>query len=199
MNDSKPYTYLIGWSKFNKWYYGVQYGKNANPKNLWVTYFTSSPIVSNFRLNFGEPDVIEIRKTFDNEISAQLWESKVLQKLDVLKDSKWLNENISGAISRNCCSKGGKMKKGKPFFGNRTEEEIKEFYYKASEKRKGKPSNNKGKVCPESAKILKSIKLTGVKKTDHMKKTLSDTRKGSKRIYREDGTFYMVYLKSIDS
>ena len=32
-----------------------------------------------------------------------------------------------------------------------------------------------------------------------MKKTLSNTRKGSRRIYREDGTFYMVFLKSINS
>lgn len=40
-----PYTYLIGWSKLNWWYYGAEFAKIkkiANPSNLWTTYFTSS-------------------------------------------------------------------------------------------------------------------------------------------------------------
>lgn len=27
--DNQPYTYLIGWSKLNKWYYGVRYSKKC--------------------------------------------------------------------------------------------------------------------------------------------------------------------------
>lgn len=32
------YTYLIGWSRLNVWYYGVQYNPMANKNDLWTTY-----------------------------------------------------------------------------------------------------------------------------------------------------------------
>lgn len=56
---SIPYTYLIGWSWLDKWYYGLQHGRNAHPDNLWTTYFTSSPIVRDFRVEHGEPDIVQ--------------------------------------------------------------------------------------------------------------------------------------------
>lgn len=95
-----PYTYLLGWSKQNKWYYGVQYGKSrvANPRNLWTTYYTSSKIVKSFRKLHGEPDIIEVRKTFATRQQAVLWEEKVLHRLAAHKDDKWLNKNVSGAV-----------------------------------------------------------------------------------------------------
>ena len=61
-----PYVYKIGWLIHNKFYIGSQYGyklKIANPNNLWITYFTSSKRVSEFRNKFGEPDIIEILYT----------------------------------------------------------------------------------------------------------------------------------------
>ncbi len=61
-----PYTYIIGWSLYNKYYYGVRYAKNCNPNDLWKTYFTSSKYVKEFRNNHGEPDIIQVRKTFEN-------------------------------------------------------------------------------------------------------------------------------------
>ena len=30
MIDRTPYTYLIGWTKLDKWYYGVKYAKIAH-------------------------------------------------------------------------------------------------------------------------------------------------------------------------
>ncbi|MFA6198816.1 MAG: hypothetical protein WC679_00165 [Bacteroidales bacterium] len=63
----KPYTYLIGWSTMNKFYYGVQYNKKANPDDLWKSYFTSSKIVQQFRKEFGEPDIIQFRKVFETK------------------------------------------------------------------------------------------------------------------------------------
>lgn len=101
-----PYTYLIGWSSLNKWYYGVEYSlktKIANPRNLWVRYFTSSRIVENFRNVYGEPDVIQVRKTFSTGTdlekmeSAATWEKKVLSRINLL-DSKWLNGRIGGNV-----------------------------------------------------------------------------------------------------
>ena len=104
----KPYTYLIGWSDHNKYYYGVRYAKDCHPSDLWSSYFTSSKYVKAFRKQHGEPDVIQVRKVFDHQKSALLWEEKVLRKMNVNNNDKFLNVNISGAISSEVSSK--KMK-----------------------------------------------------------------------------------------
>lgn len=95
-----PYTYLLGWSEHNVYYYGVQYANNkqtiANPTNLWVSYYTSSLHVKDFISRNGDPDIIQIRKTFTNKTDAQAWEVKVLRRLDVRNKSKWLNVNPGG-------------------------------------------------------------------------------------------------------
>jgi hypothetical protein len=94
-----PYTYLIGWSKLNKWYYGSRYAMKSfciyetgcHPDDFWLTYFTSSNLVTAFREENGEPDVVQIRKTFSNEEDARYWEGKVLQRMDVVTQDKWIN------------------------------------------------------------------------------------------------------------
>ena len=87
-----PYTYLIGWSKHNKWYYGVRYAKGCKPEELFVTYFTSSSHVRTFTKENGHPDIIEIRKTFDNQKTARDWEYRVLKRIKVITQDKWLNK-----------------------------------------------------------------------------------------------------------
>lgn len=91
------YTYLIGWSKLNRWYYGVRYAKDAHPNELWTRYFTSSRVVEHFAKINGDPDVIEIRKTFDSPVKARLWESKVLTRMNVSSDSRFLNVTANAA------------------------------------------------------------------------------------------------------
>ena len=96
MSIYSPYAYLIGWSKYNKWYYGIQYGKTANPENLWKTYFTSSEFVKEFREKYGEPDIIEIRKIFFLAEESLIWEEKVLRRINAVNSDKWLNKGNSG-------------------------------------------------------------------------------------------------------
>lgn len=86
-----PYTYLIGWSQLNMWYYGVQYNKRANPINLWVNYFTSSTRVKEFRKLYGDPDVIMVRRVFTDGLVARLWEDSVLRSIPETKRCNWLN------------------------------------------------------------------------------------------------------------
>lgn len=87
-----PYTYLIGWSSLNLFYYGVQYKKNSNPANLFVTYFTSSNHVHKIYRNHGLPDIIEIRKTFSSNKKALLHEHKVLRRLKAKDRNDFLNQ-----------------------------------------------------------------------------------------------------------
>jgi len=111
MSTYIPYTYLVGWSKQNVWYYGVRTAKNCNPSDFWVSYFTSSKFVKQFRANYGEPDVLQIRKTFSNSDKALLWEEKVIRRI-ALKSENWLNANCAGRKF----STAGKIpwNKGKP-------------------------------------------------------------------------------------
>lgn len=90
------YTYLIGWSKHDKFYYGARWAKDCSPDDLWNSYFTSSKHVKAFRAEHGEPDVIQVRKIFNDTNKCKLHERKALQKLDVLNSDKWLNKNING-------------------------------------------------------------------------------------------------------
>jgi hypothetical protein len=92
MNIYMPYTYLIGWSDQNLWYYGVRYAQNCHPDDLWSTYFTSSKYVRDARKKYGEPNIIQIRKTFSNPNDAINWESRVLKKMRVGESNFWLNQ-----------------------------------------------------------------------------------------------------------
>lgn len=84
-----PYTYLIGWSVHNKWYYGSRYGNNCHPSDLWVTYFTSSKVVKSFRKEFGEPDIISARKIFSDVVSCKNFEDKVLKRIKSRHKTRW--------------------------------------------------------------------------------------------------------------
>jgi hypothetical protein len=116
-----PYTYLIGWTNLNKWYYGAEYGMKkipcANPENLWKTYFTSSKVVEFFRKNHGEPDVIQVRKIFNIGSTEQrmensiTWEKRVLFYINIVQD-KWLNGRIGGIVCPSANSKICMMRYG---------------------------------------------------------------------------------------
>lgn len=119
-----PYTYLIGWSKLNAWYYGVEYGdkaKIANPSNLWSNYFTSSKRVKEFRKLYGDPDVIQVRRTFKTRVEARDWEHKVLRRMKVVFDEKWLNKtdhkvcDVDPEIRKEINTKSAAERKGKKF------------------------------------------------------------------------------------
>ncbi|QMP83901.1 MAG: hypothetical protein [Caudoviricetes sp.] len=102
----KPYTYLIGWSKQNKYYYGVRFAQKCQPNELWVSYFTSSKHIIEFRKIYGEPDIIQIRKIFDDVNKARLWESKILKKLKVSTNENWINKTDNVSIDPIMALKG---------------------------------------------------------------------------------------------
>ena len=85
------FTYLLGWSKQEKFYYGVRYKDGCGPETLGTSYFSSSVHVKQFIKDHGLPDIVEIRKTFDRKIDAKLWENEVLRRLKVTSKDRWLN------------------------------------------------------------------------------------------------------------
>ena len=164
MSIYQPYTYLIGWSNHNKWYYGVRYAQNCNPQDLWKTYFTSSKHVKKFREEYGEPDVIQVRKFFDSKEAAVLWEEKVLRKMNVRDDEKWINKND--------CSAPPVMKgKDHPLYNVGHSENAKR---KISEKNKGKLKGRK-KSKEHRSKISEGLK----NQSEDLRKKRSERSLGS--------------------
>lgn len=156
-----PYTYLIGWSKHNKWYYGVRFAKNCHPSELWIKYKTSSKYVDKFVKENGEPDIIQVRKKFNSKEKARLWEEKVLIKMDVLNNQdKWLNKNIHPAI----------LYEVNPCLGKKMSEETKK---KISDTRilRNIPSPTKGrKLTQEQKQHLRNINLGKKQSQETIKK-----------------------------
>jgi len=140
-----PYTYLIGWSKHNKWYYGVRWAKNCRPEEMWKKYFTSSIYVKKFSEEFGPPDVIQIRKTFNTAKSARAWEHKVLVRMKVKHDDRWLNANDQQApdgseIQSIASKKGADKLRGRTYeeiYGPEKAAELKSLRREAAKKKKG--------------------------------------------------------------
>lgn len=92
------YTYLLGWSSHKKYYYGVRYAKKCDVSDLMRTYFTSSKYVKDFIKLYGMPDIVQIRKTFKTKEEAMLWEHKVLRRMHVVANEKWINKTDNIAI-----------------------------------------------------------------------------------------------------
>jgi len=92
MNNHTPYTYLIGWSSLNIYYYGRRSSKGCTPSNFWIKYKTSSKYVKVFTSIHGDPDIIQIRKTFTDSKKCAAWECKVLRRINAAKDERFLNK-----------------------------------------------------------------------------------------------------------
>ena len=89
------YTYLIGWSKSDQWYYGVRWTQNRKQEfDIWIDYFTNSTPVKHMRAFVGEPDVVHIDKIFENEKDAMSYEIKVLKEHNITNSIHWLNKGV---------------------------------------------------------------------------------------------------------
>jgi hypothetical protein len=167
-SDRIPYTYLIGWSKLDRWYYGVRTAKCCEPKDLWKSYFTSSNHVKSFRIIHGDPDIIEIRNVFDDTQKAKRWEAKVLRKLNVIDDKKWLNKSYSDEkfVNRAHTEETKKKLSDSARKGIPLSEEHKKKIQLAL---KGKPKSESHRVNAMKA----NVGMTGKKHSDEAKKNMS--------------------------
>lgn len=89
------YTYLVGWRKLDRWYYGYR-GALYPDCDLWIKYFTSSKYVHQFRETNGEPDVIRVHKTFISKHDAIEFEAKFLTRVKAVRSDRWINRAVKG-------------------------------------------------------------------------------------------------------
>lgn len=105
-----PFTYLIKCVPTNEYYYGVRYAKGCQPSDLWTTYFTSSKKIAQRIGLFGASAFeYEVRRIFDCPLKARLWEDKVLRKMKVIFDPRWINQRYGNTYHSRCTIQGKKM------------------------------------------------------------------------------------------
>lgn len=109
-----PYTYRVICPN-GMMYYGVKYANNkkcvANPKQFWVSYFTSSKKIHNLlKIYKKEEFKFEIRKTFNTAEDAIYWESKVNKKFTT-KHPNYYNESYMDGKLQNGKNNGNYGKK----------------------------------------------------------------------------------------
>lgn len=169
----KAYTYLIGWTELNKYYYGVRYSKDCHPSDLFVKYFTSSKQVHKL-MKQSEPDIIQIRKTFSTVEQAVKWESTVLRRLDVIHNDLWLNQNWKGRIR---------------VFGPHTEETRR----KMSLAHAGKTRSKRGPHSEETKHKMRAAAM-GRKHTEETRRKMVESRTGMPhpRVMSEAGSIAVI-------
>jgi hypothetical protein len=107
-----PYTYLLKWSTTGMKYYGVRYASGCHPTDLWNPYKTSSKHVKSYVQEYGNPDIISVRKVFRGKNAvekAQRWEHTVLRRRKVITNPTFLNRTDNKSISPEDCGKSAKI------------------------------------------------------------------------------------------
>lgn len=168
-----PFTYLIGWSKLNTFYYGVRFAAGCSPSDLWIRYFTSSKHVKAFRKEHGEPDIIVIRKTFTNHTDARLYEGKVLRRMHVRSRADFLNQaefpcRPPRTGQKHSDETRAKMRASAPRLPRPPEVRL-----KISKSNSGKPKS------PEAVEKMKQA-LTGLKHTEQSRQNMAASKIGRK-------------------
>jgi hypothetical protein len=158
----QPYTYLIGWKNQQKYYYGVRYAKNCFPGDFWIKYFTSSPAVTAMRFEYGDPDIIQIRKTFSTKEQARQWETRVLTRMKVVVREDFLNKNDAPAppindrvMTAETKEKIGSANRGKPKSESH-KQKIREARARQVNTRKGIPTSEETKQRLREANLGKT-------------------------------------------
>ena len=173
---TNPYTYLIGWSQHNLWYYGVRWAKGCDPADLWVSYFTSSNRVAAKRVELGEPDIVEVRKVFEDGAAARRFEETVIRRMKCVQASKWLNAqnggHTFGQIGPRTPEHAAKISEA-----NKGRQRTPEYCLKISQSNTGKTRTAEHRANYSAARKG----LPGRQWTDEQKRAVSAKRKGVPR------------------
>ena len=118
MKSNTPYVYIVKNLTTGLKYIGCQYGKKADPNNLWKKYFTSSKLVKKLIEVYGKEDFqYRIIKIFDNDFSTLEYERKLLTIAIYKDDYLNLHKNFVHSSEEKYLLHKTKMKKIHTFYG----------------------------------------------------------------------------------
>ena len=179
------YTYLIGWTDSKKFYYGVRYANGCEGSELWESYFTSSKHVKDYVESNGNPDIIKVRKTFDDADLARKHETKVLRRIDAKNRSDFLNQTDNISISHEAAERGRMNRdpevfsaKMKEWYASLTEEELNAL----NEKKRQGMINKSEESAVSQSKGISEYQLSSWKDEDQRKKRCESMKKPKKRV-----------------
>jgi len=194
----------------------VRYASSCSPSDFWVSYFTSSKYVKDFVEQYGDPDIIQIRKTFSTADDARFWEHKVLKRLGVVSNPIFLNESDGLSISLEASSQKKSQKTRQRMSLYHTgRKRPKEMCESISRSKKGVPlseearSNRKitmnNPIVREKLSEIGKTKIGdlnnfyGKSHSEQTKKTISEKKKGSVPPNRKRITIDGIEYDSIKS
>lgn len=217
--DHVPYTYLIGWSNLNKFYYGRRTAKKCHPEEFWKTYFTSSLYVKNFIKENGEPDIIQIRQTFQDTLKCEIWEHRFLTKIKAATNPKFINQHNGGSFFSTTNKVAVIDKKGNKFLVETTDNRFLNGELialskgrKASPESNAKKANGKGKIAVRNTKTQECFLMDkeiyekekhyenyvpvgkGRIVSDRERKSMSDRKKGRINVKDSLGNIFEVSI-----
>lgn len=103
-----PYYYKLKFKPTGQYYVGIQYGKHADPSNLWNKYFTSSKAIKKMISVYGlDAFEVKVTKVFVTKHEAMEYERKVLLRTKANTNAKMLNKSLGfkeSYISTEACS-----------------------------------------------------------------------------------------------
>jgi len=190
----EPFTYHLHHIPTDQHYYGVRYKNECRASDLWITYFSSSPIVHQLIEQYGKESFVpSVRKIFETAEEAVEWESKFLSKVDAQHNDKWLNrhngkDNFMGPHKHSEKSKkqiASKMK------GRKFSDETKELMSISAKEREAKRRAD-GWTMPEEAREKQSAYGKTRVWSKERNAKMSASKKGTKRQYLDDGSFIMI-------
>lgn len=196
-----PFTYHLYHKPTDQHYYGVRYKKGCSPDELWVSYFSSSPVVHQLIEQYGADSFVpSVRKLFETNEEAVAYETKFLTKVDAQHNDKWLNRHNGRAdfIGPHIHSQVSREKIRSKIKGIKRSEET-----KAKMRVKAKERENKrratGWTMPEDAKARAlCTRQERIARGDinpysaERNAKMAASKQGTKRQYLNDGSFVMI-------
>lgn len=187
-----PFAYHLFHLPTRRHYYGIRYRKGCHPSDLWTKYFSSSKKVHELIEDYGRDSFeFEVRRTFETGKEALEWEEKFLTRIDAAGREDWINESNGGKTFRPPRTHTRKTRKkiAAKITGLERSEETKRKQADAAivwnAKRKAS-----GWKMPRDSVEKRAEKLRGRKRPASVKSRISAKRKGTKRVYRPDGSFF---------
>jgi hypothetical protein len=132
------------------------------------------------RDDYGDPDVVEVRQVFNDQLQARKWEHKVLRRMRVVKNSNWLNKTDNKSIDPGCA---GSAHRGLTYiqkYGEEKSDKLKQAIAKANQTRERVPWKEKYPGIP-FRKTKTPAWNRGVPRTEEEKRKIGGQRAKMKK------------------
>lgn len=199
--NTTPFCYYLYHRPTKQHYYGIRYRRGCQPTDLWTKYFSSSSLVKKLIEQHGADSFDwQIRKTFNDPISALLWEHRFLTRINAAERSDWLNRHNGGNKFRGPTAHTTKTKQkiSNKTKGVRKSEETKKRMSASSLKDRQRRREEGWKMPEDFTQRMLQTRRDKIQKglinpySEERNAKMAESKRGAKRHYLPDGSFIMI-------